>query len=111
MTESAKAGVNQPSALRELLASLGFVIRASHETGKLIVPMFFLNQFAQVLIPFISIFLPKMIIDALTAPTFDLDALLSSLGIVGICLLVVNVIGAFAQHYCQSSGTMVGTTA
>ena len=92
---------------RELLASISYNLGIAWSVHKLIIPIQFMNQLMQVTTPFIAIFLPKLVIDALTAEERDAHTLLSTLLIIGLCLLVVNILGSLTRHFADENAFMV----
>ena len=66
-------------------------MRVAREEDKWLIPMHFANQLLRVAAPFIAIFLPKLVIDALTVQHIDVNSLMLTLGTICFVLLVVNI--------------------
>ena len=89
--------------ISEALASIGYNLRVAWSAHKLIAPVSLLNQLLKVAIPFIAIFLPKLVIDALTAPEPNLESLLHTLSFVGIALFITNTCAALCDNFINEN--------
>lgn len=83
-----------------LLSNFRFIADYLRQWAPQIIPLIFIAAFAQVLSPYIAIFLPKLVIDALSSGT-DATETVRTIVIASLLLLLMNIARDNIQRYTQ----------
>ena len=99
--------MNDSKAKRSLISSLFYAVGRSWNIDWLYVVSHFGRALFKVLIPFISMFLPRLIINYLTEPGSDLNTMLLMLAYLAGALLLANVMVSITDTYVSSKAAQV----
>ena len=99
--------MNDGNTKRSIISSLTYAVGRSWNIDRVYVVSHFGRSLFKVLIPFISMFLPRLIINYLTEPGSDLSTMLAMLAYLAGSLMFANVMVSITDAYISSKAAQV----